>query len=240
MAVRSATGGMVALKSTPRRRCEDAWVLHPASDVREAELRRRFEALAALRHPNLIRVEEFFATRDKFYDLEAFLRRNGPLSEADIRSALQCILGGLAFLHSSGIAHRDVKSSNVLLRRRGDPSSAALAEFDGSFVAPSGQAAPPMRTLIGTPYLLAPKVVDGGEYGPQIDMYSTGCIAFQLACGRTRFEDSRSLFGELGSGAAEALEHPFFAKASWRLSGVPVVFDESAGVLTADLGVLGA
>ncbi|KAI9000087.1 kinase-like domain-containing protein [Hyaloraphidium curvatum] len=216
--VRSAlcrtTGDVVAVKSC--RKIEAGFRGPPAPPGNPAlggagfdceALRRRVAAIADLRHPNLLEVYEFFETRESCYvimelaeggDLDSYLSSVGKLPERDIRAVLHGILSGLAYLHSRGIAHRDVKPGNVLLRAKDDPSSVVLADFDGSFVADPDDTSPVMKTLVGTPYFLAPELVSGKDYGPEVDVYSAGCIAFLLACGRTPFEDSSS-FAELYS-----------------------------------------
>ncbi|KAI9000086.1 kinase-like domain-containing protein [Hyaloraphidium curvatum] len=210
-AVCRRTGAVVAVKSC-RKAAREAYlppVLRapsgPGADP--VSLRRRVDAIAGLRHPNLLEVYEFFETRDSCYavmelaqggDLDAYLASTGKLPERDIRSVLHGILSGLAYLHSRGIAHRDVKPANVLLRTEDDPASVVLADFDGSFVSEPGESSAGMKTLVGTPYFLAPELVSGKDYGPEIDVYSAGCIAFLLACGRTPFQDSSS-FTELYS-----------------------------------------
>lgn len=79
------------------------------------EMRRKFEAVTALPHPNLLKHIEYFETKDKFYlvtellagDLHTLLAQNGgKLSEDQARVVLEGILQGLQFLHSKGIAHR--------------------------------------------------------------------------------------------------------------------------------------
>ncbi|KAI9012451.1 kinase-like domain-containing protein [Hyaloraphidium curvatum] len=260
-AVCRRTGAAVAVKS-----CRKAAPGVSAAGCDRAALRRRLAAVAALRHPNLLRVYDFFETSGTCYavmelaeggDLDAYLSSVGRLPERDIRSVL----------HGP-----DVKPANVLLRRKDDPSSVVLADFDGCFVSNPGEDAPGMKTLVGTPYFLAPELVSGKGYGPEVDVYAAGCIAFLLACGRTPFGDSSS-FGELYSrissggwlfpssarisrsledlicsmlrtdpagrpSASAALAHPFVAPCARRrsASGVRVRFDEMTGELVPEEG----
>ncbi|KAI9010554.1 kinase-like domain-containing protein [Hyaloraphidium curvatum] len=178
----------VALKSVPRATADPSF---PARHV----------AVAAVPHPHVVRVFEVFQTADAFYvsmeqaegDLAGLVaRRWGLLPMSDIREVLRGVLSGLAHLHSHGIAHRDVKPGNVLLRRLDDPSSVALGDFDFAS-GPTAPGDPLLRTFVGTPFYLAPEILRGDGYGPTVDVFAAGCIAYELTCGKTPFEDSRCL-----------------------------------------------
>lgn len=175
------------------------------------ELRRKYEALRELRHPGLIELVDFYETPEKVYivkelgemDLQTYLTaRGGRLPEQDQRTVLRRLLEVLAFCHANGIAHRDLKPSNIMLRNSRDLSSLALTDFSTTFVtestAPRSPNHPMMKTLVGTPFYLAAEVVRGQLYNEKVDMFSLGCIAFQLAFGRTPFQDATS-FVELYS-----------------------------------------
>lgn len=95
---------------------------------------------------------------------------------------------------------RDLKPQNILLRSFHDLSSVVLCDFSGAHIpkAPpsdilhSELAVKMMQTVIGTPYYLAPCIVAGNAYTRGVDMWSLGCIAFQLIFGRTPFHHSTS------------------------------------------------
>lgn len=124
-------------------------------------------------------------------DLQSYLDAHGPLTEPQIRTVLRSLLSTLGYCHSLGITHRDIKPSNVLLRRPDDLSDICLSDFSTSSILPlsSGQL---MKTVVGTPFYLPPEIVRGQPYSPKVDVYSLGCMAFQLAYGHTPFEGSRS------------------------------------------------
>ncbi|KAI9022687.1 kinase-like domain-containing protein [Hyaloraphidium curvatum] len=166
------------------------------------DLRRRFDAVAAMRHKNLPEMVEHFETEDKFYtimelgacDLQSYLRDRGPLSEDELRAVMTPLLRAVAHLHSRGVAHRDLKPGNVMLRSPNDPTDLFLADFDAAFVgAESDKSTPlPMKTFVGTPFYLSPELVAGDAYSPAVDVYAAGCLAYQLAFGTTPFENSSS------------------------------------------------
>ncbi|KAI9021372.1 kinase-like domain-containing protein [Hyaloraphidium curvatum] len=191
------TGRMVAIKVSRK----------PVPGIAcPTEQARTFAAIAALKHPNIVEMIEQFETESKSYtvmelaagDLETFLQCRGPLGEAEIRTILASILRALCFLHSRGIAHRDLKPRNILLRSFDDLSTLCISDFGGAHV-PMGPLFPPpgvptMHRIVGTPLYLAPEIVRGQTpYSAEVDLWSLGCIAYQLAWGRTPFGDSDSL-----------------------------------------------
>lgn len=119
-----------------------------------------------------------------------------------MRKIIRGLLEGLVFLHSHGIAHRDLKPQNLLLKSFTDLASICIADFTGCYVPGVSKtvetlsSVPFMESLVGTPFFLAPSVVRGENYTASVDVYAAGCIAYQLIVGRTPFEDSKT-FSEL-------------------------------------------
>lgn len=204
VAVSLETQRRVAIKSVRKQMGSSSSLnsMQSASEEACREVRRKFEVLARLRHPNLLEVIEFFETDEKFYlvtelaagDLSNLLesREGRKVSEDEARLILQGILKGLTFLHAHGIAHRDLKPQNVLLRTSNDLSTICLADFSGAHV-PKQTAlltldgSPGMKTVVGTPLYLAPCIVNGTGYNEKVDLWSLGCIAYELVFGRTPF-----------------------------------------------------
>lgn len=103
----------------------------------------------------------------------------GPLSEAQIAYMSKETLHGLAYLHSKGIMHRDVKGANVLLTEDGDVK---LADFGVS--AQITQTLCKRKSFIGTPYWMAPEVAAverKGGYNQQCDIWAVGITGIELA-----------------------------------------------------------
>lgn len=107
------------------------------------------------------------------------------LSEGEIADTLAAVLQGLAFLHSGGgeggapIIHRDLKAGNILLTEDG---GAKLGDFGVS--AQLSSTMTKRRTVIGSPYWMAPEVICESAYGPSADIWSLGITAIELAEGR--------------------------------------------------------
>ncbi|KAI9025743.1 kinase-like domain-containing protein [Hyaloraphidium curvatum] len=161
---------------------------------------------------------EFFETETKVYtvselcegDLSAFIatRKSRRLPEPLIRCMLLPLLRALSHLHAHGIVHRDLKPSNILLRSFSDPADLCLADFDGAHVDSPSRVPKPMETLIGTPFYIAPELVRGLPYGAEVDLYSLGVIAYELAAGETPFADSASYASLYGRIAGAEWEFP--------------------------------
>ena len=83
---------------------------------------------------------------------------------------------GLYYLHSKGIIHRDIKSSNIFLTkdntvRIGDFGLAKKIKYDKSL----------LMTKVGTDCYMAPEVIRGEKYGKAADIWSLGCVILEMA-----------------------------------------------------------
>jgi len=108
--------------------------------------------------------------------------RGGLRTEA-IEPALQSIVAGMAFLEEQHVVHLDLKPENIL-RSAGAPDRLVLADF--------GCATPciahDIKFEAQTPWYRAPEVCLPSDYGPEVDLWSLGCIAYEMECGRVLFK----------------------------------------------------
>eukprot|EP00128_Syssomonas_multiformis_P007994 Colp12_sorted_trinity150504_noHs@35622 len=95
------------------------------------------------------------------------IKNYGRLNETIVKKYTKHILQGLVYLHECRIVHRDIKGANVLVDGNGN---AKLADFGAStrlqtIVSKSG-----FRSMKGTPYWMAPEIVNGSQYGRKSDI----------------------------------------------------------------------
>ena len=100
------------------------------------------------------------------------------LSEQQIAVVMRQSLQGLHYLHSAKKIHRDIKSGNILLNHDGD---CKLADFGVS--AELATTMSKRKTVIGTPYWMAPEVLQSQEYNGKADIWSLAITAIELAVG---------------------------------------------------------
>ena len=158
-----------------------------------ARFEQEAQILARLQHPNVITVfDTGVDDGDRFIVMELVegptLRdlldaegRLAPERAGEIASRLASALG---FAHDQGVIHRDVKPSNVLLSTEG---VVKLADM-GIARLLSPEALTATLSVRGTAGYISPEQVRGDRVDPRADLYSLGCVLFEMLTGRTPFE----------------------------------------------------
>lgn len=108
-------------------------------------------------------------------DLIELVMPNRVLTEGQVRSIVAQTLAALRYLHDFGILHRDLKGANLLLSADG---VVKVADFGVSVFGRSDSA------TVGSPYWMAPEVVEAQSYGPSCDVWSLGIVVLELLQGR--------------------------------------------------------
>ncbi|WP_435008185.1 protein kinase domain-containing protein [Tundrisphaera lichenicola] len=162
----------------------------------------RIEALAVarLRHPNVVQVYDIGqADGLPFVALELLeggsleARIGGtPQPERESAELLLTLAGAVAAAHRAGVAHRDLKSANVLFDKEGTPKvtdfglAKRLDEEDGPTY--SGQ-------VMGSPSFMAPEQArgQGRVVGPAADLYALGAILYEMLTGRPPFKGASAM-----------------------------------------------
>jgi len=101
-----------------------------------------------------------------------------PMKETAIAYICREVLKALDYIHDMNRVHRDIKSDNVLLGTTGEVK---LADF--GFVAQLTNTRQIRKTVVGTPYWMAPELIDGYPYGKEVDIWSLGIMTMEMAEG---------------------------------------------------------
>lgn len=175
-------GHAVALKMLHR---------HLDDPAARERLRREAAALQGLRHPAVARVldaelegpDAFIVTElVEGPTLEEEIDERGPLDPRDLFELADQLADALEAVHGTGVVHRDLTPSNVLIARTGP----VLIDF-GLAQGPGDVRATRTGFVMGTPGYLAPELLDGAEPGPDTDWWSWAAVLAFSGTGRAPF-----------------------------------------------------
>lgn len=166
---------------------------------------------AELRHPNIVAVDEVIEDEQRPSLLLELVE--GPTLETllavhrfDVSEAIQLfqgIVAGVEHAHNSGLVHRDLKPGNVLLALDHDGMTPKVADFGLAKVVDGGMGHTRTGDTMGTPMYMAPEQVrDSSRVDHRADIYSLGCLLYEMVIGQPPFNGSDviEIFSAIGDG----------------------------------------
>ncbi|KAL1209220.1 Serine/threonine-protein kinase ATG1t [Cardamine amara subsp. amara] len=156
-------------------------------------LNNELEFLSSVDHPNIIRLLQVFQDDDfiimvmEYCDggtLSSYIKRHGRVEEDIARRFMKQIGAGLEIIHDNHIIHRDLKPENILLVGSGDELVLKIADFSLARKLLPGKY---LETVCGSPFYMAPEVLQFQRYNEKADMWSVGAIIFELLQGYPPF-----------------------------------------------------
>jgi len=142
--------------------------------------------LGRLKHPNILRILGYHRESENLYlmleyaengSLLKLVKDLGRIPEDITCTYVRQVLMALAYLHEAGIIHRDLKAANILLNGKGDVK---LADFGVAAVIDESDK---HFTVVGSPYWMAPEIIQATGHSTQSDIWSLGCTVIELLTG---------------------------------------------------------
>src|SRR5574341_2458084 len=159
---------------------------------------REARTAAKLSHPNIIPIHSVDEVGDFVFFVMSYVegetltdrvRQRGPLAPSEAARVLREVAWALAYAHSLGVIHRDVKPDNILLE--GATGRALVADFGIAGLVKSA-AALDGGEVIGTPEFMSPEQALGLQVDARSDLYSLGAVAFFALSGKLPFEGRKA------------------------------------------------
>ncbi|PWN27010.1 hypothetical protein BDZ90DRAFT_232587 [Jaminaea rosea] len=153
----------------------------------QSEIMSEIDLLQNLKHPNIVKYRGSDKTPNGLYiileycengSLQHICKRFGRFPEGLVSVYIYQVLLGLAYLHDQGVIHRDIKGANILTTKEG---AVKLADFG---VATKAGAALADGAVVGSPYWMAPEVIDQSGATTASDIWSVGCVVVELLEGQ--------------------------------------------------------
>ncbi|XP_054979140.1 serine/threonine-protein kinase 36 [Sorex araneus] len=153
-------------------------------------LQREIEIMRGLRHPNIVHMLDSFETDKEVVvvtdyaegELFQILEDDGKLPEDQVQAIAAQLVSALYYLHSHRILHRDMKPQNILLAKGG---GVKLCDF--GFARAMSTNTMVLTSIKGTPLYMSPELVEERPYDHTADLWSVGCILYELAVGTPPF-----------------------------------------------------
>lgn len=137
-------------------------------------------------HENVVEMYNSYLVGDELWVVMEFLEGGAltdivthtRMNEEQIATVCVSVLKALSVLHAQGVIHRDIKSDSILLTHDG---RIKLSDF--GFCAQVSKEVQRRKSLVGTPYWMAPELISRLPYGPEVDIWSLGIMVIEMVDG---------------------------------------------------------
>ncbi|KFV72382.1 Serine/threonine-protein kinase PAK 7, partial [Dryobates pubescens] len=137
-------------------------------------------------HENVVDMYSSYLVGDELWVVMEFLEGGAltdivthtRMNEEQIATVCLSVLRALSYLHTQGVIHRDIKSDSILLT-----SDGRIKLSDFGFCAQVSKEVPRRKSLVGTPYWMAPEVISRLPYSTEVDIWSLGIMVIEMIDG---------------------------------------------------------
>ncbi len=188
------------------------------SDETDKEILNEITILRTLDHPNILKIFEFYSTKESYSIVTELCRGGelfqeiidrGPFNEIYSAYVMLQIFSAINYCHSMKIVHRDLKPENILIveRDKNGMPRIKIADFGTSRMFEKGAV---QRKLVGSSYYIAPEVLKK-HYDEKCDIWSCGVILYILLSARPPFggETDSEIMEKVAKGKFDIKSSPF-------------------------------
>jgi serine/threonine protein kinase/tetratricopeptide (TPR) repeat protein len=182
-------------------------MLHPHLVTERTSLERFLQearAESSIAHPNVVSVQAMGTTEEghlflvmdylEGQSLAEVVKEKSRLPESDATAVFLQICAGLEAAHKSNILHRDLKPSNVMLVGAGDDACVKIVDFGiAKALGADEQSITKAGSVLGSPTYMSPEQCQGSALDFRSDIYSMGCLMYEVVAGKAPFEADSEL-----------------------------------------------